>query len=437
MSFETNNATKQPKYDTILGTDQPSNQYGLIGERSGRKVALDLNHPLTISLFGVQGAGKSYSLGAIAEMAVTSIPGINQLSHPLATVVFHYSATQNYPPEFCSMTQPNTDAQQIEQLKTIYGAEPKSLDDVVMLTPVDQLAARRQEFPDIKVRPILFSSTELGAMQWRFILGAIGNHSQYIRDTLKIIRRLGDRATLSRIRDEIYDSSMSDGSVRMAMKRLDFAEQYIDDAYQISSAVKPGRVVIVDIRDPFVDKDEALGLFLVLMSLFAEVQFNDQHFNKLIIFDECHKYIDDRGLIKGLVESVREMRHKGTSVVIASQDPPSVPVELIELSSVIFLHKFNSPAWLKHLKQANAALKSLSDDMMHNLLPGEAYVWANKSSEINFTRQPFKVVCRPRVTKHGGDSVLATQKQAKRPHIEAKKPLKIAFSSPELFPFTF
>lgn len=46
----------------------------------------------------------------------------------------------------------------------------------------------------------------------------------------------------------------------------------------------------------------------------------------------------------GLVESVREIRHKGMSVLVASQDPPSVPVQLIELSNHIILHKFTSPA---------------------------------------------------------------------------------------------
>ena len=61
------------------------------------------------------------------------------------------------------------------------------------------------------------------------------------------------------------------------------------------------------------------------------------------------------------------MRHKGTSIMVASQDPPSVPVSLIELSSQIILHKFNSPAWLKHLQKANAALGSLTPEKMSNL----------------------------------------------------------------------
>ena len=46
-------------YDIMLGAMGATPQYGLIGEVSGRKVALDLNQTHTISLFGVQGGGKS------------------------------------------------------------------------------------------------------------------------------------------------------------------------------------------------------------------------------------------------------------------------------------------------------------------------------------------------------------------------------------------
>ncbi len=60
-------------------------------------------------------------------------------------------------------------------------------------------------------------------------------------------------------------------------------------------------------------------------------------FNKLVVFDEAHKYIDSPDLVAGLVEVVREMRHKGTSVMIASQDPLSVPIAVIELSTQIIL----------------------------------------------------------------------------------------------------
>ena len=95
--------------------------------------------------------------------------------------------------------------------------------------------------------------------------------------------------------------------------------------------------------------------------------------------------------------------------MVASQDPPSVPVALIELSTEIILHRFNSPAWLKHIQKANAALNTLTADKMSHLRQGEAYVWSAKSSDESFTRDAMKIQCRPRVTLHGGGTKTAVE----------------------------
>ncbi len=161
-------------YDAIVGVAGESPQFGILGRFHGRTIALDLNQTHTISLFGVQGGGKSYTLGSIIEMACLPLPGINHLPRP----------------------------------------------------------------------------------------------------TLQQIGRFRRSAQVYR---------------------------------------KPGP--------------------------------------------------------RGGSGIVREMRHKGTSVLVASQDPPSVPVALIELSTQIVLHRFNSPAWLKHIPKANAALASLSAEQSTRLRP--------------------------------------------------------------------
>ena len=79
-----------------------------------------------------------------------------------------------------------------------------------------------------------------------------------------------------------------------------------------------------------------------------------------------------------------------------------VGVSLIELSSQVILHKFNSPAWLKHIQKANAALGSLTPEKMSNLRPGEAFIWSSKATDEAFTKSAVKIRCRPRVTHHGG-----------------------------------
>jgi hypothetical protein len=394
----------------MLGTTGPTPQFGLLGEVSGSKVALDLNQTHTISLFGVQGGGKSYTLGSVAEMASLAIPGINCLPKPLATVIFHYSPTMDYKPEFTSMVAGNSEEDQVKALRETYGAEPKALTDVVLLVPADKLDERRAEYPGIEVLPLQFSASELKASHWKFLMGAVGNQATYIRQIMRIMKTMRDNITLDGLRAGIDASSVPDHLKELARGRLELASGYINDAVSLTDVVRPGRLIIVDLRDEFIEKDEALGLFVVLLQLFADARLDDgRSFNKLVVFDEAHKYIESPDLVAGLIEVVREMRHKGVSIMVASQDPPSVPVSLIELSSQIILHKFNSPAWLKHIQKANAALGNLTPERMAQLKAGEAYVWSSKATDESFTKGAVKLRCRPRVTQHGGATRVAVK----------------------------
>lgn len=394
-------------YDVVIGVNAPSPQFGVLGEVVGRKIALDLNQTHTISLFGVQGGGKSYTLGSVVEMACMPITGVNVLPNPLAGVIFHYSATLDYKPEFTSMISPNTGAVEIATLRNRYGAEPRGLEDVVILAPAAKVSERSAEYPGIQVLPIAFAASELKAAHWKFLMGAVGSQSMYIRQLGLIMKKLRGELTLDALRQEVEHSGLSDYLKELALLRLRFAAEYIDDNHRLTNVLRPGRLVIVDLRDELVEKDEALGLFVVLLQMFSETTFEGRAFNKLVVFDEAHKYIDNPDLVAGLVEVVREMRHKGTSIMVASQDPPSVPTSLIELSTQIIIHKFNSPAWLKHIQKANAALNELTPVKLAALHPGEAYVWSSKSTDDSFTRSAVKVQCRPRVTLHGGETITA------------------------------
>lgn len=400
-------STAEATYDIMLGVNGDSPQYGLIGELSGRKIALDLNQTHTISLFGVQGGGKSYTLGTIIEMALMPIEHINVLPRPLATLIFHYSPTQDYAPEFSSMINPNSVDEEIRILRERYNANPEALKNVLILTPGNKVGERRAEYPDIEVKPIAFSASELKAAHWKFLMGAVGSQSLYIRQINQIMRKLRGGLTLDAFRNAINKSDLGDNLKKLAQTRVSFTSEYINDSQRFQDLIYPGRLIIVDLRDEYIEKDEALGLFVVMLQIFSEATYRGDTYNKLVVFDEAHKYIENADLVSGLIEVVREMRHKGTSILVASQDPPSVPVPLIELSSQIIMHKFNSPAWLKHIQKANAALGNITSDKMSQLGAGEAFVWSSKASDDIFTKGAVKIKCRPRITQHGGSTKTA------------------------------
>jgi hypothetical protein len=394
-----------PHYDVLLGDTGQSRQYGLIGRVGSKTVALDLNGTNTISLFGVQGGGKSYTLGSIVEMATKAFPGINVLPSALASVIFHYHESQDYPPEFVSMIAANSKEDELRILAQEYGARPDSLDDVVILTSADKVAKRQTEFPSVRVEPILFGSGELSLKDWRFLMGAVGNQ-MYMKQINLIMRQLRDQITLESLREEIGASDLTDSQKNIANTRLNFAAQFIDDSRTLGQVLQPGRLVIVDLRDEFIDKDEALGLFVVLLDIFANAG-RDEGFNKLVVFDEAHKYMNNDDLTSHIVDVIRQMRHQGVSVLIASQDPPSLANAIIELSSVVILHRFNSPKWLKHIQQSVAALADLTSAQLAGLRPGEAFIWATKATDAGYSSRAVKIRFRPRVTQHGGGTKTA------------------------------
>lgn len=403
----------EPSYDAIIGKNGDSPQYGIIGKvaSNGRVIGLDLNECNTISLFGVQGAGKSYTIGSITEMVLKQFSKVNKLPAPMASVIFHYSDSMDYAPEFTSMVYPNNEAGQLAKLKAEYGAEPGSIKDVILLAPESQVETRKAEYPDIDVHPIGFDSSELAVRDWMFLLGAMGNDSTYIKELKQIMKACRNNMSLQNIRDGVArDGHMSTSQRSLAEQKLDFASEYITDGNKLQQFLKPGRLIIVDLRDEFIEKEEALGLFVVMLNIFSSVMKVDgRAFNKFIVFDEAHKYMNDRDLVGSITTAIREMRHKGVSIMIASQDPMSLPTEIIELSSIVVMHRFSSPAWVKHVQKAITPLQTLTATEMAALGSGEAYLWANKASDKAITQRPIKIVIRPRVTKHGGDTIQAVK----------------------------
>lgn len=393
----------------LLGMAVRSRQFGIVGSliETGERVAIDVDGTNVVSVFGVQGSGKSYTVGTIIEASLLRDPQLNRLPSPLAVVVFHYSTDQSYAPEYASMAYPNDDPEAIAQLGANYGAEPHRLPDVALLVPEAVQERRAAEFSDLPVHKLMLAPQELTLNDWKLLMGIEGGDQMYSKSMTMILRRIRGSITLDALRSEVEHSSMSAAQKNIALTRLTFTEAFVSDDGGVSHHVVPGRLLIVDLRDELIEQDEALALFMVLLNRFAQVDTSEgRSFNKLIVFDEAHKYMNDARLTTAIVATIREMRHRGTSVVIASQNPPSVPREVIELSQVVFAHEFSSPTWLDHIKKVKTAFSDLVPSNLARLSPGQAYVWTSGNDRF---RKPQRMVIRPRTTRHGGATRRATE----------------------------
>ena len=63
-----------------------------------------------------------------------------------------------------------------------------------MIIRSDKIEERQVEYPDIEVRPLQFSASELKASHWKFLMGAVGNQATYIRQIMRIMKAMRDES---------------------------------------------------------------------------------------------------------------------------------------------------------------------------------------------------------------------------------------------------
>lgn len=117
-------------------------------------------------------------------------------------------------------------------------------------------ATKLSEYPNIEVLPLQLSAAELKASHWKFLMGAVGNQATYIRQLMRVMKVMRDNITIEGLRAGIDTLSVPDHLKELARMRLDLASEYINDGSSLSDVVRPGRLIVVDLRDEFIEKDD-------------------------------------------------------------------------------------------------------------------------------------------------------------------------------------
>lgn len=236
------------------------------------------------------------------------------------------------------------------------------------------------------------------------------------------------------------------------LKQLSYWESnQLDAAWQF----KPGTLTIVDLSCPFVDENAACALFSICLELFLEDRSSS---GRILALDEAHKVCFDLdleipltngcqfltgstgaiGFTEELLQVIRQQRHLGTRVVIATQEPTISP-RLLELCNFTIVHRFQSPGWFKalqsHLAGASSIFgeennelgivapgKRIADifEQIVNLQCGQALLFApsaivgfvlapsgNEIHPVKLGMKTLRIGTRQRLTADGGQSIMA------------------------------
>lgn len=391
-----------PAPRAVLGWTDLGHRYAIVGKLAGGNdsIAIDLDHPKTVGIFGYMGSGKSYLLGNLIESALVEISGVNLLPAPLAVVIFNYRRNASDRFELSSLALPNNSAEDIERLASEYGARPVGIPGIdVLCLPGELRPPRRLEYGSLLARELFFNPATLDVEDWELLMGEPGSEAVFartIRATLADLRLAGD-ITLDEL-DRQVNTRLTGQSRSAARLRLDFVRRYIsaDRGVDFSQLLRPGRALIIDLRQPLFNKDDALRFFLVCANQISRVQ---GRFNKMIVFDEAHEYLSE-AFGERMESRIRLMRHEGTSYIFATQDVASIPSGVSRFLTTRFVFNLGTRENVLDLEQVAPDFRGMR---LLDLRPGQCLVQAN-SSTSGFFQRPREIRIRPRVTLHGGVS---------------------------------
>jgi len=275
--------------------------------------------------------------------------------------------------------------------------------------------------------PLLFGFEQLGSQELKQIMGVeSGQHQLYMSVVLNALRQIekdGKNLNFDQFQMMLNFQKLNNQQRGPLQQRLSLLQSFLWDAEENAKLLKKfvykhsimdyfeaGVVVIADLTDPLIDHVDANRIFQVIVSMFRK---KNTKCGKLLVFDEAHKYLNKKlgDLCEDVVRLVRQMRHYGLRVIVATQSPEVLSRELLELSSFTVLHRFTSPDWFKHLSKL-IQLKEDSLKQITKLSTGEALLYCPTGNiskvhkEAQIGHGLYRILVRKRITKNSGASIL-------------------------------
>ena len=429
-------------------------------------VLLNTNHPWSAFICGLQGSGKSHTMSCMLENCLYPSEEIGKLPQPCAGLVFNWD---NQVGNICQAAYLCTIGIEV----TVF-VSPSNY--VMMRDRYRQVLGKRA---NLKVLPYFLPADLLNKERMTRLMAfgaSVENPPLYMQIIDKVIRTMAMKTQGSSkfnyndgskycFRERILREIRNPQQIVPLNQRLDFLDSFlsgseyekifnkgVDFVPRADSEMfltgKPGCLTVIDLTGCG-DAESACLLFDVSLSVFHE----KTKVGKVVALDEAHNYL--RGgaaatnFIQGLEKTIREQRHKGTRVIVATQEP-TVGTEFLDLCDMTIAHRFTSPEWFRILQnkvggaskhaqkrrqmvlaattnqdknsnqiqlEEDQALMSLLDEIM-TLKVGESLVFSStamlevKGDQITELGSAYvKLKTRTRISEDGGQSKTAIQKE--------------------------
>ena len=273
----------------------------LLGLSNTEEIFLNLYEPFCIATFGLQGSGKSHSLSVIVENCLLSTSNcvhnedkvIIDLKTSMCCLVLHYDQSAQSVCEVTGLTKPRIG-------RSLCLSNDRM---IVLVSPTYYLQRKAFYGPNINVRPLLFEWRTMTADRLRKLMRLSSDDTQlYVATLLDILRsyqRLNRLPLFKDFINEVCSKADVKGQSAPLIQRLNILQSFIHEssknsaikayALDISAAIKSGFLIVADISDPLLSKEEASGVFELLVESFRTAPLTGC--GKLLALDEAHKVL--------------------------------------------------------------------------------------------------------------------------------------------------
>lgn len=411
-------------------------QYGLLGIQresfENPRIYINTNAPFSGIISGLQGKGKSHTLSVILESCLIKNRRVGKMEQPLSAMVCHVDPQGGQVIETTRPCEAVSLAMSSEE-----GLSNSCARDVVVLVSPSNYGKMKQvyrEVPNVTVQPLFISEKELTATSMNTLMAIDEKETKslYMHKVHQVLREMGDEfdyTTFKRIIFEEEFNSMQRSMLNMRLMLLEsfLLEKVMEKAGTDSESrivtfrelLQPGRLVIVDLTDPLMDASESCAYFDILISIFTSA---NSSVGKLLALDEAHKFLNHSqtalALTNNLSRLIRERRHNGVRTIISTQDPTSIGEEILELSSFLILHSFQSRRWANFLQGYFGEGEETGETVdewlqkISTLGVGEAMIYcpdalfATDEGFEKLLKECVKVAVRQRITRDLGTSLV-------------------------------
>jgi len=253
---------------------------------------MNTNTPSSTIICGVQGSGKSHSVGVIIENSIITLPDLGRLPKPLSVTVFHLGAAQGGLHLPCESAFVRTSAAGQKKFKIAVS---------VLVSPSNLVNMRKcYEKTGAEVVPFFLSTKDLNCSRMLSLMHVDENGKVplYMEVVQQILRSMGNKPFDYKSFKCALEEKKSSEFTREQNMPLDLRIQLLEamllecqspkvkGATSVRQRFKEGTITIVDLTDPFINAPSACALFDIALSLYLETSIPS---GKLLVLDEAHK----------------------------------------------------------------------------------------------------------------------------------------------------